>query len=72
MVFKNLSRTIEKIENTISKTESGSVDISKEEYNSLDYMDFLIAQSIIQDIGKTTSLQIANHILAHYANDIEY
>lgn len=35
-------------------------------------MDFLIAQSIIQDIGKITSLQIANHILAHYANDIEY
>lgn len=72
MVFKNLSKAIEKIENIISKTESGSCDISKEEYNSLDYMDFIIAQSITQDIGKITSLQIANHILAHYANDIEY
>lgn len=72
MVFKNLSKTIEKIEEIIDKEESGSKDISKEEYNSLDYMDFLIAQSIIQDIGKITSLQIANHILAHYANDIEY
>lgn len=72
MVFKNLSKTIEKIEKTINKTESGSCDISKEEYNSLDYMDFIIAQSIIQDIGKTTSLQIANLILAHYANNIEY
>ena len=33
MVFKNLSKAIEKTENTISKIESGSVDISKEEYN---------------------------------------
>lgn len=72
MVFKNLSKALEKIENIISKTESGSSDISKEEYNLLDYMDFLIAQSIIKDIGKTTSLQIANHILSHYENDIEY
>ncbi len=67
MVFKNLSKTIEEFEKVISKAKS--VDISQEEYNYLYYIDFSIAQSIIQDIGKTTSLEIANHILAHYADD---
>lgn len=72
MVFKNLSRTIEEFDKITSEEQSGSSDISREEYESLDYIDFLLAHSIIKDIGKTTSLQIANHILAHYANDIEY
>ncbi len=70
MVFKNLSKTIEEFEKAISKAKSG--DISQEESDSFDYIDFSIAQSIIQDIGKTTSLEIANHILAHYVDDIEY
>ncbi len=72
MVFKNLSRTIEEFDKIIRKEQSGSNDISREEYESLDYIDFLLAHAIIKDIGKTTSLQIANHILAHYTNDIEY
>lgn len=72
MLFKNLLKTIEKIEETISKEESGSKDISKEEYASLDYMDFIIAKSIIQDVGQTTSSQIAKHIFAHCENDIDY
>ncbi len=48
------------------------MDISKEEVDLIEYIGFSIAQSIIQDVGKTTSLQIANHILAHYVDDIEY
>ena len=72
MVFKNLSKEIEKLEEIIRKEESGSNNISREEYDSLNFMEFLIAQSIIQDIGETTALQIANHILAYCKNDIEY
>jgi len=70
MIFKNLSKTIEEFEEVISKAKS--VDISQQESNSLEYIDFSIAQSIIKDIGKTTSLEIAHHILAHYVDDIEY
>lgn len=70
MIFKNLSKTIEEFEEVISKAKS--VDISQQESNLLEYIDFSIAQSIIKDIGKTTSLEIAHHILAHYVDDIEY
>ncbi len=70
MVFENLSKAIEEFEKIISK--SRSVHISHEENDFIEYIDFSIAQSIIQDIGKTTSLKIANHIIAHYADDINY
>ncbi len=70
MVFKHLSKTIEEFEKVISKEKSGN--ISKEENDSLEYIDFSIALSIIQDIGKTTSLKIAHHIMAHYVDDINY
>ncbi len=70
MVFKNLSKTIKEFEEVIDKAKS--LDISREENNLVNYIDFSIAQSIIQDIGETTSLQIANHILAHCQDDIEY
>lgn len=65
MIFRNLSKTINEFEAIIGKANE-SVDLTKEENNSLDCIDFSIAQSIIQDIGKTTSLEIAHHIIAHY------
>lgn len=64
MVFKNLSKTIEGFEEIINKSKS--VDISPEEDDFLKCIDFSIAQSIVKDIGKTTSLEIAHHIIAHY------
>ncbi len=70
MTFKNLSKTIEEFEKAISKART--VHISQEENDLIEYIDFFIAQSIIKDIGGTTSLEIANHILAHYVDDIEY
>lgn len=70
MIFKNLSKTIEEFEKVVSKSKS--VDVSLEENNLIEYIDFSIAQSIIKDIGKITSLEIAHHILSHYVDDIEY
>lgn len=68
MIFKNLSKTIEEFEKVISKVRTAYV--SQEENDLIEYIDFSIAQSIIQDIGKTTSLRIANHILARYTDNI--
>lgn len=67
MIFQNLSKTIEEFELLIGKTNP-----TREENDSIDCIDFFIAQSIIRDIGKSTSLQIAHHILAHYIDEIEY
>lgn len=71
MIFKNLSKMIEEFESLIDKANQ-PVNLTREENDSIDCIDFFIAQSIIKDIGKSTSLQIADHILAHYIDDIEY
>ena len=70
MIFRNLSKTIEEFESLIENNQS--VNFTREEDDFIDCIDFFIAQSIIKDIGKSTSLQIAHHILAHYIDNIEY
>lgn len=72
MIFTNLSRTIEKYEKIIDRAHHDCNDVSPDERDYIEYIGFAIAQSVIADIGKINSLQIANHILAHYVNDMEY
>lgn len=70
MIFKNLSKNIEKFEKIIERKNYNCNDLSYDEKDYIECIGFTIAQSIITDIGKTNSLQIACHILAHYVNDV--
>lgn len=71
MIFEHLSKTIEKFEKIIERENYNCNDLSYDEEDYIECIGFAIAQSIITDVGKTNSLQIANHILAHYVNDVE-
>lgn len=64
MLFNNLSKTLKNIEKLIER--DNQTGLTHKENDSIDCIDFSIAQSIINDLGKTTSLEIAHHIIAHY------
>lgn len=64
ILCRKLQKTIDKIEQTLVRL-NGS-DHSKEDTKYIENVDFAIAESIIDDFGKSWSLQIAYHIIAHY------
>lgn len=64
---KELTDTIEKIKQTADRQSRN--ETTKEDEKFFNNLDFAISKSIVSDFGKSRSLQIAHHILAHYVGE---
>lgn len=65
IIGDNISKCINDYNDLFDKENSG-VCLSNDEIEHLNHFDFEFAKSIIADLDKVWSLQIAKHILAHY------
>lgn len=64
---KELKKTIEKIEQTADRHSRN--ENTKEDDKFFDQLDFAVSKAIVSDFGRSRSLKIAHHILAHYAGE---
>lgn len=64
---KELTDTIEKIKQIADRQSRN--ETTKEDEKFFNNLDFAISKSIVSDFGKSRSLQIAHHILAHYVGE---
>lgn len=66
-ICKELSKTLEKVEQIVDRQARN--ETTKEDEKYMDHLDFAVSKSIVLDLGKSRSLQIAHHILAHYVDE---
>ena len=70
MEFENTINVIDKYNNDIGEL-SGKHEAMQEDYWSLEYFDFTLAEAIIKDFGEESALKVALHILAHCDKEIK-
>ncbi|MDE6688262.1 MAG: hypothetical protein K2K17_13200 [Lachnospiraceae bacterium] len=66
-ICKELSKTLEQVEQIVDR--QSKYGTTKEDEKYMDHLDFAVSKSIVLDLGRSRSLQIAHHILAHYIDE---